>query len=304
MLRPEPALCDLQDTIYAAFGLARPPPLPRAFEPINTEVKAYLCCFVASLIVTRRLLALLDPATVATPDPLTHASCADELAVAARMAAEGFAVLLDHNVPSLPYLQAPTSPPRHPAQPLCALGEQPMDVYARWTHYVGGDPTGPDDSSQDAVVAARELNLAGLAPNQRTWVNEHTIYTHGYGVVVARGNDRAADGSPSYLESNVPTTGEIELDQPRIYFGEGTTDYSIVGGRDNEIDYPDGSAGGFATTQYDGTGGVDVGNLFEKLVYALKFGDQNILLSSSVNRTPRSSTTARRASASRRSRRG
>ncbi|MEZ0492210.1 UPF0182 family protein [Kineococcus sp. TBRC 1896] len=156
-------------------------------------------------------------------------------------------------------------------------------------------PTGPDGAPQDTVVAARELNLSGLAPNQRTWVNEHTLYTHGYGVVVARGNDRAPDGSPSYLESNVPTSGSIPIEQPRIYFGEGTTDYSIVGGRDNEIDYPDGSPGGFATTQYDGSGGVGVGNLLQKLVYALKFGDQNILLSSSVNpdskilydRTPR-----------------
>ncbi|MEW1956284.1 UPF0182 family protein [Kineococcus sp. NPDC059986] len=156
-------------------------------------------------------------------------------------------------------------------------------------------PTGPNKTEQDTVVAARELNLAGLAPNQRTWVNEHTIYTHGYGVVIAQGNSRAPDGSPSYLESNVPTSGEIPIEQPRIYFGEGTTDYSIVGGRDSEIDYPDQSPGGFATTQYDGSGGVAVGNVFEKLVYALKFGDQNLLLSGSVNpdskilydRTPR-----------------
>ncbi|WP_432544755.1 UPF0182 family membrane protein [Kineococcus sp. SYSU DK002] len=152
-----------------------------------------------------------------------------------------------------------------------------------------------DGTTRDAVVAARELNLSGLSDNQRTWVNEHTIYTHGYGVVVARGNDRAPDGSPSYLESNVPTTGEIDIEQPRIYFGEGTQTYSIVGGQDNEIDYPDGSPGGFATTQYDGSGGVAVGGLLQKLVYALKFGDQNILLSSSVkdnskilyDRTPR-----------------
>ncbi|ABS02681.1 hypothetical protein FHR75_000919 [Kineococcus radiotolerans] len=153
----------------------------------------------------------------------------------------------------------------------------------------------PDGGTQDAVVAARELNLAGLADNQRTWVNEHTIYTHGYGVVVAQGNDRAPDGSPSYVEANVPTSGDLDLEQPRIYFGEGTTTYSIVGGRDNEIDYPDGSAGGFATTEYDGSGGVAVGSLLQKLVYGLKFGDQNILLSGSVtpesrilyDRTPR-----------------
>jgi uncharacterized protein len=150
-----------------------------------------------------------------------------------------------------------------------------------------------DGTTQDAVVAARELNLAGLSDNQRTWINEHTIYTHGYGVVIAQGNDRAPDGSPRYITANVPSSGAVEIDQPRIYFGEGTTTYSIVGGRDNEIDYPEGND--FATTQYDGSGGVDVGNILEKLVYALKFGDQNILLSSSVtpeskilyDRTPR-----------------
>ncbi|MFD0482408.1 UPF0182 family protein [Kineococcus sp. GCM10028916] len=180
------------------------------------------------------------------------------------------------------------------------VGEAFQQTQGQRGYYKFGDTLDVDryateSGTQDAVVAARELNLAGLAPNQRTWVNEHTIYTHGYGVVVAQGNSRAPDGSPSYLEANVPTTGDLGLDQPRIYFGEGTTDYSVVGGKDNEIDYPDGSATGFATTKYDGSGGVAVGNLLQKLVYGLKFGDQNLLLSSSVtadskilyDRTPR-----------------
>ncbi|MGI4894427.1 MAG: UPF0182 family membrane protein [Janthinobacterium lividum] len=150
--------------------------------------------------------------------------------------------------------------------------------------------------TQDAVVAARELNLAGLSASQRTWVNEHTIYTHGYGVVAARGNERASDGSPSYFESEIPTAGALGTYDPRIYFGENTRDYSIVGGGDPvEIDYPDNSARGFATTSYDGSGGVAVGNLAQKAVYSLKFADQNILLSSQVktdskilyDRTPR-----------------
>ena len=150
--------------------------------------------------------------------------------------------------------------------------------------------------TQDSVVAARELNLAGLSESQRTWVNEHTIYTHGYGVVAARGNERSSDGSPAYFESDIPSTGALDTYEPRIYFGENTRDYSVVGGGDPvEIDYPDNSAEGYAKTSYDGSGGVDVGSLLRKAVYSLKFGDQNILLSSQVraeskilyDRTPR-----------------
>jgi len=154
-------------------------------------------------------------------------------------------------------------------------------------------------TTQDTVIAARELNLSGLGATQRNWVNEHTVYTHGYGVVAARGNERAQDGRPAYFEANIPSTGDLGRYEPRIYFGEKTTDYSVVGGPASkspvEIDYPDNSAQGYATTTYAGGGGVAVGGLLQKAAYALKFGDQNILLSSSVNadskilydRTPR-----------------
>ncbi|WP_432485573.1 UPF0182 family membrane protein [Kineococcus esterisolvens] len=153
-----------------------------------------------------------------------------------------------------------------------------------------------DGSTQDTVIAARELNLDGLSDSQRTWVNLHTVYTHGYGVVAARGNERAPDGRPSYFEANIPSTGQLGDYEPRIYFGEQTEDYSIVGGGDPvEIDYPDNSPEGYARTTYTGEGGVPVGGLLRKAIYALKFADQNILLSDQVNpdsrilydRTPR-----------------
>lgn len=104
-MRPEPALRDVQDRIYAAFGLPTQPGLSRLGVP-NTEVSAYLCCFVAGLIVSRRLLRLLDSATVDEWDAVTLCTFDEELAINARLAGEGFAVLLDQNVPSLPYLQA------------------------------------------------------------------------------------------------------------------------------------------------------------------------------------------------------
>ncbi len=168
-------------------------------------------------------------------------------------------------------------------------------------YYAFPDPLDVDryplaGGTQDTVIAARELNLEGLSDSQRTWVNLHTVYTHGYGVVAARGNERAPDGRPSYFESNIPSTGQLGEYEPRIYFGEQTDTYSIVGGGDAvEIDYPDNSPEGYARTTYTGEGGVPVGGLLRKAVYALKFADQNILLSDQVNadskilydRTPR-----------------
>ena len=43
------------------------------------------------------------------------------------------------------------------------------------------------------MVAVRELQLTGVPDAQRNWVNDHTTYTHGFGVVAAYGNQRNAD---------------------------------------------------------------------------------------------------------------
>ncbi|MFR4548945.1 MAG: UPF0182 family protein, partial [Bifidobacterium breve] len=86
-----------------------------------------------------------------------------------------------------------------------------------------------DGVSQDTVIAARELDLAGN--DNRNWVNDHTVYTHGYGVVAAYGNKVTADGQPEFFESGIPTQGKLtesEKYEPRIYFSPNTTEYSIV----------------------------------------------------------------------------
>ena len=62
-----------------------------------------------------------------------------------------------------------------------------------------------DGELRDFVVSVRELNLDGLDSGQRTWVNEHTVYTHGYGVVTAYGNTVASGGYPSFWEGGIPS---------------------------------------------------------------------------------------------------
>ncbi|GAA1641508.1 UPF0182 family membrane protein [Georgenia ruanii] len=141
--------------------------------------------------------------------------------------------------------------------------------------------------SQDTVVAVRELNQDGLGQNQRTWVNDHTVYTHGYGVVAAYGNKVSTDGRPAFFEQGIPSTGELGSYEPRVYFGENSPEYSIVGAPEGtkpwELDYPDDSApNGQVNNTYTGNGGPSVGNFFNKLLYALKFGDMQILFSDRV----------------------
>ncbi|RLK49110.1 UPF0182 family protein [Microbacterium telephonicum] len=147
-----------------------------------------------------------------------------------------------------------------------------------------------DGQSQDTVVAVRELNLDQLGA-AASWYNTTLVYTHGYGMVAAKGNDRTSDGNPVFLERGIPTAGDLttqEEYEPRIYFGESSPTYSIVGApegaTDIELDYPRGEDGAAQTkTTFTGDGGPNVGNIFSRLIYALKFQSTDILFSDAVN---------------------
>jgi uncharacterized membrane protein (UPF0182 family) len=138
----------------------------------------------------------------------------------------------------------------------------------------------------DAVVAVRELNIKGNP--SRNWINDHLVYTHGFGFVAANSNTVDADGKPNFSVGNIPPTNGLGAFQPRIYFGENVPDYSIVGGTKTsaaaELDYPDDkSANGQKNYTYTGSGGVPMGNLFSRLLFAIKYKEQRILLSNLVN---------------------
>jgi len=143
-------------------------------------------------------------------------------------------------------------------------------------------------SNQGTVIAAREINLVGIPNAQRNWINSHLVYTHGFGVVTVKDNAVKADGEPEFTTSDIPTKGSLKIDQPRIYFGENSPSYSIVGGaagsEPRELDYPDDtSPNGQANNTYSGTGGVPIGNFFNRALYALKYQEINIILSNLVN---------------------
>ena len=139
---------------------------------------------------------------------------------------------------------------------------------------------------RDVVVAVRELNIDGNP--SRNWINDHLVYTHGFGMVAAYGNVRDTDGKPSFTVGDIPPTNGLGNFEPRIYFGENVPDYSIIGGTaassPAELDYPDDkSANGQKNYTYTGKGGVPMGSLFTRLLFAIKYQEQRIVLSNLIN---------------------
>jgi len=161
--------------------------------------------------------------------------------------------------------------------------------YYQFTDPLDVDRYEIDGESQDTVMSVRELNLAQLGDGA-SWYNTTLVYTHGYGIVAAKGNDRTSDGNPVFLERGIPTSGtlsDVADYEPRVYFGENSPLYSIVGAApgstDIELDYPRGEGDSAQTkTTFTGDGGPDVGNFFNRLIYSLKFQSTDILFSDAV----------------------
>ena len=143
-----------------------------------------------------------------------------------------------------------------------------------------------DGVKRDSVVAVRELNIAGNPA--RNWINDHLVYTHGFGFVSALGNTIDTDGKPTFSVGDIPPTTGLGKFEPRVYFGENVPDYSIIGGaktsKPTELDYPDDkSANGQKNYTYTGKGGVPMGSAFTRLLFAIKYQEQRILLSNLIN---------------------
>ncbi len=136
-----------------------------------------------------------------------------------------------------------------------------------------------DGVTTPVIVSARELNLS---PETRgSWLKSRLAYTHGYGLVIAKANRAGNAGLPSFVAKDLPPTGQLSVKEPRIYFGEQTDSYAIVGSKTREVDFPD-PDGSERTSSYSGKGGVAVGGPLRRLAFALRFGDANLIISKEV----------------------
>jgi uncharacterized membrane protein (UPF0182 family) len=136
---------------------------------------------------------------------------------------------------------------------------------------------------RETMLSARQMNIAGLPQSAQTWVNQHVTFTHGYGVAVSAVNQVTSDGSPDFLVQDIPVTSaapSLAITEPRIYYGELGTQYSLVKTGDPEFDYP--GPNGDVYRSYDGSGGIPIGSFVNKLCFGLEFGTVKFFTSSAI----------------------
>ena len=141
-----------------------------------------------------------------------------------------------------------------------------------------------DGTYTQVWMGARELYLSEIGT--ATWLNRHLIYTHGFGAVMSPVTDVDPEGSPVFYLKNIPSTSTVDINitQPRIYYGEVTNDYIITKTLRREFDYPLGDSN--VQTVYNGTGGIPLGGL-NKLVAAIYLGQLKLLTSNYITDSSR-----------------
>ena len=136
-----------------------------------------------------------------------------------------------------------------------------------------------DGALTQTYLSAREIDEDKIS---NTWINKHLKYTHGYGAAVSQVDKVTSSGQPDVVEGNIPpetNVEELKIDRPEIYFGELSKDYVIVNTKEAEFDYPDGSENKYTT--YEGKTGIKL-NLLNRLLFAIREGSVNILVSSNI----------------------
>lgn len=138
------------------------------------------------------------------------------------------------------------------------------------------------DDRRQLMLALRELDVTSL--QSRSWLNDHLVYTHGFGAVASPTNEITGEGAPQLLIRDIPPVSErdeLRIEQPRIYFGEGPSTYSVVNTEQRELDYtaPEGNE----TTSYEGDAGVPLEHLLRRLAFAWRFRDVNLAISGLVD---------------------
>ena len=144
-----------------------------------------------------------------------------------------------------------------------------------------------DGTYRQVMLSGREMDTRRLPQQARAWVNERLQYTHGYGVAVSPVNRVSPEGLPEFFVRDIPPVAvpDLQIDRPEIYYGEMTYGMVAVKTGTQEFDYPSGDEN--KQTTYAGAGGVEIGSIFNRLAFTLKFLDINILLSNYIMRESR-----------------
>jgi uncharacterized membrane protein (UPF0182 family) len=142
-----------------------------------------------------------------------------------------------------------------------------------------------DGTKRQVLLSPRELSQDKLPAQARTWVNQHLVYTHGYGICMSPANEVTEEGMPEFYIKNLPPESEIgNIKRPEIYYGEGDKDYVVVNTKLNEFDYPKGDENVYTT--YAGSGGVELDTLY-KLMMTYRLASLKLLVTDYITEDSR-----------------
>jgi uncharacterized membrane protein (UPF0182 family) len=142
-----------------------------------------------------------------------------------------------------------------------------------------------DGRYRQVLLSPRELNVRSLPT--RTFINEHLTFTHGMGLTMSPVNQVTSEGLPVLFVKDLPpvSTVSIKITRPQIYYGELANEYVFTGTRQREFDHPSGEKNVYAS--YAGKGGVPIGNVLRRAVFAAAFGSSKILFSGDMTDSSR-----------------
>jgi len=173
-------------------------------------------------------------------------------------------------------------------RPLMKTYEQIQTIRLYYTFYdVDVDRYNFDGDYREVTLSARELNQKQLPDTAKTWINEHMVYTHGYGLVMNPVSTITEEGMPDLLIKDIPPVSKVglKIKRPEIYYGEGGNDYVIVKTTTKEFDYPKGDKNQYA--YYEGNGGVPISSFLRKALFSWRFSSLKLLVSDAITNESR-----------------
>jgi uncharacterized membrane protein (UPF0182 family) len=138
-------------------------------------------------------------------------------------------------------------------------------------------------NNQQVFLAVREMNTAELPKGARNWVNDHLVYTHGYGAVMTPAG-QGGDEPMTWFLKGIPLESDFgfSIKQPAVYFGLlQNYPYVIAPNDAGEFGYPKGDSN--VTENYDGSGGVSINSTFRKLMFSYFLKDTDIFFTTKTN---------------------
>ena len=143
-----------------------------------------------------------------------------------------------------------------------------------------------DGQRRVLMFSAREVSQSGIPEGGQTWQNVHLVYTHGFGAITSQVNTATTEGQPIFTLRDIPPVGQpaLEGNGQRVYYGEGADGdaaFVVVDTGAQELDYQGTATDDQAQVDftYDGEGGIPVGGLFQRALFAWRFRDVNLLIS-------------------------